>query len=128
MYPTCVSSELCEFIDNSCHDKLKKKINLQSLEDTQVGYISQKYTLDNYTLEKYTLAQKSLVMVATSLVMVATSLVMVATSLMMVAKWQGRIERLVESNCQIKTGPTIGTATTNWFLFQIWILSHLQGI
>ena len=31
----------------------------------QVGYISQKYTLDNYTLEKYTLAQKSLVMVAT---------------------------------------------------------------
>ena len=29
-------------------------INLQSLEDTQVGYISQKYTLDKYTLEKYT--------------------------------------------------------------------------
>ena len=25
------------------------KINLQSLEDTQVGYISQKYTLDKYT-------------------------------------------------------------------------------
>ena len=25
------------------------EINLQSLEDTQVGYISQKYTLDNYT-------------------------------------------------------------------------------
>ena len=35
------------------------KINSQSLEDTQVGYILQKYTLD-----KYTLAQKSLVMVA----------------------------------------------------------------
>ena len=29
-------------------------INSQSLEDTQVGYISQKYTLDKYTLEKYT--------------------------------------------------------------------------
>ena len=27
-------------------------INSQSLEDTQVGYISQKYTLDKYTLEK----------------------------------------------------------------------------
>ena len=32
-----------------------KKINSQSLEDTQVGYILQKYTLDKYTLEKYTL-------------------------------------------------------------------------
>ena len=32
-----------------------EKINSQSLEDTQVGYISQKYTLDKYTLEKYTL-------------------------------------------------------------------------
>ena len=30
------------------------QINSQSLEDTQVGYISQKYTLDKYTLEKYT--------------------------------------------------------------------------
>ena len=29
-------------------------ISLQSLEDTQVGYILQKYTLDRYTLEKYT--------------------------------------------------------------------------
>ena len=28
------------------------KINSQSLEDTQVGYISQKYTLDKYTLER----------------------------------------------------------------------------
>ena len=27
-------------------------INSQSLEDTQVGYISQEYTLDKYTLEK----------------------------------------------------------------------------
>ena len=26
-----------------------------TLEDTQVGYISQKYTLDKYTLEEYTL-------------------------------------------------------------------------
>ena len=35
-------------------DKPKNcKINSQSLEDTQVGYISQKYTLlDKYTLEK----------------------------------------------------------------------------
>ena len=55
-------------------------INSQSLEDTQVGYISQKYTLDNYTL-----AQKSLVMVATSLVMVVTFLMMVSTSLLTVA-------------------------------------------
>ena len=31
------------------------KTNSQSLEDTQVGYIWQKYTLDNCTLEKYTL-------------------------------------------------------------------------
>ena len=30
-------------------------INSQSLEDTQVGYISQKYTWEEYTLEKYTL-------------------------------------------------------------------------
>ena len=27
-------------------------INSQSLEDTQVGYILQKYTLDKYTLER----------------------------------------------------------------------------
>ena len=33
---------------------MRHKINSQSLEDTQVGYISQKYTLDKYTLEKYT--------------------------------------------------------------------------
>ena len=31
------------------------KINSQSLEDTQVMYILQKYTLDKYTLDKYTL-------------------------------------------------------------------------
>ena len=31
------------------------EINSQSLEDKQVGYISQKYTLDKYTLEEYTL-------------------------------------------------------------------------
>ena len=28
------------------------QINSQSLEDTQVGYVSQKYILDKYTLEK----------------------------------------------------------------------------
>ena len=35
-------------------DKLAKlkRINSQSLEDTQVGYISQKYTLDKHILEK----------------------------------------------------------------------------
>ena len=29
-----------------------ERINSQSLEDTQVGYILQKYTLDSYTLER----------------------------------------------------------------------------
>ena len=66
------------------------KINLQSLEYTQVGYISKKYTL-----EKYTLAQKSLVMVATSLVMVSTSLVTVATSLALLG---GHQRRLLDKN------------------------------
>ena len=51
------------------------KINSQSLEDTQAGYISQKYTL----------ARKSLVIVATSFTKVVTSLVMVSTSLVMVS-------------------------------------------
>ena len=32
-----------------------KQIKLQGLENTQVGYILQKYTLDKYTLEKDTL-------------------------------------------------------------------------
>ena len=36
------------------------KLNSQSLEDTQVGYISQKYTLDKYTLEEYTLEKYTL--------------------------------------------------------------------
>ena len=42
--------------------KLNKslEINSQSLEDTQVGYISQKYTLDKYTLEEYTLEEYTL--------------------------------------------------------------------
>ena len=61
--------------------KFIRSVNLtRPLENTQIGHILQKYTLDNYTLEKYTLAQKCLVMVATSLVMVSTSLVTVATS------------------------------------------------
>ena len=34
-------------------------INSQSLEDTQVGYISQKYTLDNYTLKNTLWLQKA---------------------------------------------------------------------
>ena len=38
----------------------EKKINLQSLEDMQVGYISQKYTLDKFTLEKYTWEKNTL--------------------------------------------------------------------
>ena len=33
-------------------------INSQSLEDTQVGYISHSYTLDEYTLEKLTFGYK----------------------------------------------------------------------
>ena len=33
----------------------EEEINSQSLEDTQVGYISQKYTLDKNTSEKCTL-------------------------------------------------------------------------
>ena len=58
-------------------------INSQSLEDTQVGYI----------LQIYTLAQKSLVMVAsaTSLMMVSTSLVTVATSLALLGGHQRRL-------------------------------------
>ena len=39
----------------------QKRINSQNSEDTQVGYISQKYTLDNYILKKCTLAQKSFI-------------------------------------------------------------------
>ena len=41
-------SNTTKYIDNSL-------INSQSLEDTQVGYILQKYTFDIYTLEKYNL-------------------------------------------------------------------------
>ena len=37
-----------------------QKINSQSIEDTQVGYISLKYTLDNYTLEKIHFGSKKL--------------------------------------------------------------------
>ena len=36
------------------------KINSQSLEDTQVEYISQKYTLDKYTFGKYTFEKYAL--------------------------------------------------------------------
>ena len=41
-------------------DKEQFEINSQNLEDTQVGYISQKYTLDKYSLEKYTLGEATL--------------------------------------------------------------------
>ena len=47
----------------SVHGQLGKtslKINSQSSEDTQVGYILQKYTLDKYTLEEYTLEEYTL--------------------------------------------------------------------
>ena len=37
----------------------KRRINSQSLEDTQVGYILQKYTLDNYTLKNTLWLQKA---------------------------------------------------------------------
>ena len=33
---------------------MHNRINLQSLEDTQVEYILQKYTLEKYTLDKLT--------------------------------------------------------------------------
>ena len=46
---------------------LSVKINSQSLEDTQVGHILQKYTLDKYTLEKYTLKKYTLEWVADQL-------------------------------------------------------------
>ena len=36
------------------HHKAANKLNSQSLEDTQVEYISQKYTSDIYTFGKYT--------------------------------------------------------------------------
>ena len=36
------------------------QINSQSLEDTQVGYIPQKYILDKYTFDKYTLEKYTL--------------------------------------------------------------------
>ena len=45
----------CNQCDYSSH--LRNKINSQSLEDTQVGYILQKYTLHKYTLHKYTLEE-----------------------------------------------------------------------
>ena len=64
--PTCQSQWGC----TSCTCCLKEfnlskgsspiKINSQSLEDTQVGYISQKYTLDKYSLEEYTLEEFTL--------------------------------------------------------------------
>ena len=38
----------------------RKKLNSQSLEDTQVGYTLQKYTLEKYSLEKCTLKKYSL--------------------------------------------------------------------
>ena len=48
-------SEFNLFASNHiCPSFWQEKINWQSLEDTQVGYISQKCTLDKYTLEKYT--------------------------------------------------------------------------
>ena len=40
--------------------QLAKKINLQSLEDTQVEYILQKYTFGKYTFGKYTFEKYSL--------------------------------------------------------------------
>ena len=39
---------------------LSLRINSQSLENSQVGYIFAKIHLDNYTLEKYTLKKYTL--------------------------------------------------------------------
>ena len=47
----------CNQCDYSSH--LRNKINSQSLEDTQVGYILQEYTLDNYTLKNTLWLQKA---------------------------------------------------------------------
>ena len=48
-------------LESSCSNWfIPDKINLQSLEDMQSGYILQKYTLDKYTLEKYTLDKYTL--------------------------------------------------------------------
>ena len=44
--------------ENKKECNFSHRINSQSLEDTQVGYILQNYTLDKYTLEKYTLEQR----------------------------------------------------------------------
>ena len=49
-----------EYAIHSSHSQASGEINSQSLEDTQVGYISQKYTLDKYTLEEYTLEEYTL--------------------------------------------------------------------
>ena len=49
-----IFSKNLRVIEKFLHFSILEEINLQSLEDTQVGYISQKYTLDKYTLEKYT--------------------------------------------------------------------------
>ena len=43
-----------------CTVQLCVKINSQILEDTQVGYISQKYTLEKYTSGEYTLRKYTL--------------------------------------------------------------------
>ena len=52
----CYISQHVNFLVMSIAIKLfTLKINLQSLKDTQVVYILQKYTLNKYTLEKYTL-------------------------------------------------------------------------
>ena len=56
-----LSSRLIYRFQNAIHvAKISSKINSQSLEDTQVGYISQKYTLEKYTLGEYTLRQYTL--------------------------------------------------------------------
>ena len=60
----CTSVCIFNFSNNSISwyylkGKVPKKINSQRLEDTQVGYISQKYTLENYTLKNTIWLQKA---------------------------------------------------------------------
>ena len=44
--------KVCEILTKTFQScKVDMKVNSQSLENTQVGYISQKYTFDKYTLE-----------------------------------------------------------------------------
>ena len=56
---TSVATKLTIVVVVEINPVLREEINSQSLEDTQVGYISQKYTLEN-TLWKLRCGNQSL--------------------------------------------------------------------